>query len=255
MKARIDIDIEELLAGIPLFADLGPDSRGEISRECKIRELGKGAVIFREGDRPIAMYYLLQGQIKRSVCSQDGDEKVLDVYCPRQYFGEVELFSDRLYLSRAETTADSRVLQIGHRALAERVSNGSEIASRMLRSVANRLYALERDIVARRFQSTADRVLDYLCELASDDPSGETATLHLGISKQVLASHLDMTPETLSRTLRRLIDDEVVEVRGRLVQLNLRAVAERSAARSAFVAAPQPTPTHDARHGRIGRAP
>lgn len=253
MKARIDIDIEELLAGIQLFADLGPDIRAEISRGCNIRELGKGAVIFREGDRPVAMYYLLQGQIKRSVCSQDGDEKVLDVYCPRQYFGEVELFSERLYLSRAETTAESRVLLIGHRALAERVSNGSEIAARMLRAVANRLYALERDIVARRFQSTADRVLDYLCELAGDDLCGDTATLHLGISKQVLASHLDMTPETLSRTLRRLIDDDVVAVHGRLVQLNLRAVAERSAARSAFASEPRSAQPHTCA-GRIANA-
>lgn len=235
MDSRIDfdIDIEKTLSGIPLFAGLERAHRAAIAQQSALRKLDRGVVVFREGDRPQAMYYLLGGQIKRSFCSQDGDEKVLNVYRPGQCFGEVELFNERLYMSRAEATIESCILQIGQRIIAELVSADSLMAGRMLKAVSNRHYSLERDLVARRFNSSADRILDYFCELASDHNDGDTATLHLTVSKQVLASHLDMTPETLSRTLRRLIDEELVDVHGRLVQLNLRAVAQRTASRAA----------------------
>lgn len=234
MDSRIDfdIDIERTLSGIPLFVGLDHSDRTTIAQQSALRRLDRGAAVFREGDRPQAMYYLVAGQIKRSFCSPDGDEKVLNVYRPGQTFGEVELFNERLYMSRTEATVESRILQISQRIIAELVSANSLIAGRMLKAVSNRHYELERDLVARRFNSSADRILDYFCELASDHNDGDTATLHLTVSKQVLASHLDMTPETLSRTLRRLIDEELVDVRGRLVQLNLRAVAQRAASRT-----------------------
>ncbi len=217
-------DVPQLLSEITLFA--GADQRllQELAQYTIIRRLDKGAVIFREGDRPSAMYFLLGGQVKRSVCSPEGDEKVLDVYYPRQLFGDAEVLGGRLYMARAETTHDSCLLSISQKAVLNLVSENTGIAMRLLQSVALRHHTLERDIVSRRFQSTTDRVLEYLRDLTPEGDSGDTAELELRTSKQVLASHLDMTPETLSRNLRRLIDARLISVSGRRVTIDCRAV-------------------------------
>lgn len=215
----------DMLRKIPQFAEMDDSLRFELSQHCSLRRLEKGSVVFREGECPQALHYLVAGQVKRSVCNPDGDEKVIEVFRPRQLVGDAELFSERICQSRAEATCDGVLLSIGRDALFAVIAQRPEIALRLLKSLADRHYALEQDIVSRRFQSSADRVLDYLCERATEDARGDTALVHLGTSKRVMASHLDMSPETLSRSLRRLINAELISVQGRRVHIYLSALA------------------------------
>ena len=229
MDMTAQFDVPQLLTGITLFAGLDTSLLEDLAQHTTIRRVDKGVVIFREGDRPSALYFLLDGQVKRSVCSPEGDEKVLDVYYPRQLFGDAEVMSGRLCMACAEATHDSILLAISHKAVLALVSENIEVAMRLLQSIAQRHHALERDIVSRRFQNTTDRVLEYLCDLTNECDSVDTAEFELRTSKQVLASHLDMTPETLSRNLRRLIDARLISVSGRRVKIHRRAVANHLA--------------------------
>lgn len=214
----------DLLRSIATFRDLDDAVLTELSQHSVTRRLEKGSVVFREGERPQALHYLVAGQVKRSVCNTDGDEKVIEVFLPKHFIGDAELFSERLCRSRAEATCDGVLLSIGKEALLALVGRSPEIGLKLLKALADRHYMLEQDIVTRRFQSTADRVLDYLCDRVVES-DGETAIVNLGTSKQVMASHLDMSPETLSRNLRRLMDAELINVCGRRVRIHLRALA------------------------------
>lgn len=225
-------EIEKVIGDIALLEGISTAQRRNLARHCHIRTTCRGEAVFLEGERPRALYYLLSGQIKRSVCSQDGSEKVLEVHSSGEFFGEAELFSQRLYEVRAESTAPSELLQIGHAPVSDLLRQCPGIGFRMLQVVSLRHHELEHAVVSRRFQGTNERVLEYLCKLAGHKPEHGCITLSLDIPKQILASQLDMTPETLSRTLRRLSDDGLLSVRGRQVTLNLRAISRYGEATS-----------------------
>ena len=46
---------------------------------------------------------------------------------------------------------------------------------------------------------------------------GDEATVHLDLPRQVIASRLSITPETLSRLLRQLVDEGILTVEDRFI--------------------------------------
>jgi len=65
------------------------------------------------------------------------------------------------------------------------------------------------------FKDVPSRLARYLLDLAR----GKRMTVELPISKSQLASNLGTVSETLSRTLRKLSDDDIIRVDGRRVEI------------------------------------
>jgi CRP/FNR family transcriptional regulator len=65
------------------------------------------------------------------------------------------------------------------------------------------------------FKDVPARLARYLVELAGD----ERNVVDLPISKTQLASRLGTVSETLSRTLRKLSEDELIKVQGKTITI------------------------------------
>ena len=78
--------------------------------------------------------------------------------------------------------------------------------SRFLRQFANQIEDLT-------FKDVPSRLARYLMELSR----GTKQTVELPISKSQLASNLGTVSETLSRTFRKLSEDELISVAGKKV--------------------------------------
>jgi CRP-like cAMP-binding protein len=230
MAQRSPTELLKLLAEIPVFAGMSAAQLGEIAQSCQIRHLAKGERVFWEGDRPRAFYHLLEGQIKRAASSPEGGEKVLEILNPVQSFGAPELFGSRPYASFAEAVRPTVLLQIAKEAVLRVIERDPRLALAMLGALADRQAQLERDAAARHLQNRCERVMDYLLELAGTQlsPSADT-TVELATSKQLIAARLDLTPETLSRTLRTLSEAHLISVAGKRVTLH-RAQSRRASA-------------------------
>mgnify|MGYP006164983605 CR=1 FL=1 len=64
---------------------------------------------------------------------------------------------------------------------------------------------------------TMQRVIGYLLQVADSDVPSEIA---LPTSKQVIASRLNLTPETLSRIFHDLSDAGLISVQGKRITLH-----------------------------------
>lgn len=230
MAQQSPTELLQLLAEIPVFAGMSTAQLGEIAQSCQIRHLAKGERAFREGDRPRAFYHLLEGQIKRAASSPEGGEKVLEILNPVQSFGAPELFGTRPYVCFAEAVRPTVLLQIGKEPILRLIERDPRLALNMLGALADRQALLERDAAARQLQNRCERVMDYLLELAGTQLSTTAdTTLELATSKQLIAARLDLTPETLSRTLRTLSEAHLISVAGKRVTLH-RPLSKRAGA-------------------------
>ncbi|WP_217995029.1 Crp/Fnr family transcriptional regulator [Methylogaea oryzae] len=72
---------------------------------------------------------------------------------------------------------------------------------------------------AYSLHSSAQRVIGYLLEQCAEEGDGQ-AELSLPTSKQVVASHLNLKPETLSRIFHDLAEAGLITVSGKQITIH-----------------------------------
>jgi CRP-like cAMP-binding protein len=230
MQHHRNSEMLDALASIPLFAGIPARQLGEMARSTRRVGCDKGQTIFHVGDAARDLFFLLSGQVKRATFSVGGNEKVLELLGPGRCFGEAELFGPQRHASFAVAVEPSVLLCIGGDGLRRTLEAVPLLALRLIGTLAGRALAMESDASASHFRTGCQRVLDYLLtEVGAPlKAEGETA-LTLTTSKQLVASRIGITPETLSRALRDLSDAGMIVVAGRNIRLQNACINRRLA--------------------------
>ena len=97
------------------------------------------------------------------------------------------------------------------------IDQDSTFAHKLLAGMAIRLHGLIQDVETYSLRSSTQRVIGYLLQVADSDVPSEIA---LPTSKQVIASRLNLTPETLSRIFHDLSDAGLISVQGKRITLH-----------------------------------
>lgn len=208
------------LRQVPLFSELGDEDIARIARHSRERKLARGEVLFQRGDMPRGFFCVLRGQVKLAFSSAQGNEKVVEVIGAGQSFGEAVMFMERPYPVFAEALADSTLLAIGHDAILGQIDENPRFARKLLAGLSIRLHSLVRDVETYTLRSSMQRVIGYLLQLTPEDLNAGQCRIDLPTSKQVIASRLNLTPETLSRIFHDLAESGLITVAGRHITLN-----------------------------------
>ncbi len=207
------INIHDILANLPLFRQLGPEDIALLARGCHELRPQRGEIVFQKGDPSNGFYVVAHGQIKLAFPSAHGAEKVVEIIGPGQSFGEAVMFMEKPYPVFAQALADSLLLHISKQALFDAIERDSAFARKMLAGLSIRLHGLIQDVEAYTSLSGAQRLIGYL--LQQESGGHGALEVELPASKQVIASRLNLTPETFSRILHHLTEAGLIRVDGR----------------------------------------
>ncbi len=230
------LDIPQILSRLPLFLELSPEQLDHIATSAREKRLHKGEMLFQKGDAPRGFYLVVFGQIKLAFPSSQGNEKVINILGPRQSFGEAAMFMDRPYPVFAESLTDTLLLHIAKNVVFEQIERDALFARRMLAGLSMRLHALVQDVESYSLRSSTQRVIGFLLHNCEQMEEQEQRTDHakpaqaqkecgeitftLPTSKQVIASRLNLTPETLSRIFHDLAEARLISVHGKQITVH-----------------------------------
>lgn len=210
--------IPQILGHIPLFQSLPQDRLAFIGEHCREVHLNKGEHLFHRGDLPHGFYVVVFGQIKLQINSPSGDEKVVEIVPANHSFGEAVMFLQQPYPVTAVALTDALLLHISQETLDKLLLNDPLFSRRMLAGLSLRLRSLIHDVESYSMSSSAQRVIGYLLQLCPESEHDQMSIL-LPTSKLVIASRLNLTPETLSRVLSDLAHRQLIKVSGRNVEI------------------------------------
>lgn len=200
------------MASCQLFKQVEWQTIQLLAEDAKLSCLDRGQAVFQSGSSKTGLYVVKSGLVKLSILSPSGAERVIDVVTTGGTFGESILFSEQKTRLNAEMLAKGELIEIQQKAVKKAVKRCPSLASAMLQYLSTKICRLLSELENCCLRSARQRVVDYLLLLAHEQDGSRSAQLQLPASKGVTASLLDITPETFSRELNRLIGEGLIEV-------------------------------------------
>jgi len=208
------VKISSLLENLPLFGELSPAEIEVITQGTRAIQLARGDMLFQRGDPSNGFYVVVHGQIKLAMISPQGIEKVLELFGPEQSFGEALMFSEKPYPVHAHALTDCLVLHINKSVIFGCIDSDPTFSRKMLAGLSFRLHRMIDYVESFSLRSSSQRVIGYLLQ-SEDGQTGYDLHISFPANKNVIASNLNITPETFSRILNILSSKGLIEVNGK----------------------------------------
>lgn len=209
--------VMEVLGKLPLFNTVNSSILERIASNSNELHAPRGTTICRRGQPALGFHIVVTGQVKRSLRSSNGDEKIMEVIGEGQSFGEAAMFLEKPYLSDAETIVESSLLHIGRNALLAEIQSDPEFSKKVILSMSERLYRHVENLEICMLSSGVRRVIRYLLNHDSEDRFDGALHVTLATKKWIIASSLNLTQEHFSRILHALVRENLIQMDGRQV--------------------------------------
>ncbi|MCE5336188.1 MAG: Crp/Fnr family transcriptional regulator [Desulfobacteraceae bacterium] len=216
------------IAGALLFQGLPSKQLEELARISLDQRFDKGQSLFSEGGKAKGFYLLLSGRMKIYKLSLEGKEQILHIFGSGEIFGEVPVFAGGNYPASAEAIESSRVLFFPRGDFVRLIEREPSIALNMLAILSQRLRRFTHLIEDLSLKEVPARLAAYLIYLGGR--SADSENLELDITKAQLAGLLGTIPETLSRILAKMAQQQILAVEGRRITVLDRTALESLAA-------------------------
>ena len=172
-----------------------------------VRKIAEGQRLFRQGDRSTNLYIIQQGGFKNIRHVNNNKIATIQLLACGESLGETSLFFNT-YLSTAIAQVDSEVIAYPKEILLSAIAECPELLTDVLKLLCNRIYDLQLRLEWRDIKLSQDRILQYLKHQAFVNNS---QIVNFDFPLQAIASELGFVPETLSRALGKLEQEERIE--------------------------------------------
>jgi len=218
------------LAKAPMFSDIGENAQRLLAERAIATTYRKGQLIFQEGEQGDAVYIVVEGTVKISVVSPDGDEMLLTTLTPFDTFGELALLDGGPRSASAEALQETRVLSISREAFWVVLEADRKFVEKMFMSLGALLRRLTQRAADFVFLDLHGRVAKLLVDLAGDKSQpGDEVSLDLQLTQSDLASMVGGSRQSVNQILRSFEDRGYLEISGRHIVLkSLEALRRRA---------------------------
>jgi len=178
------------------------------------RSLARNGVLFRQGDKVTAIYFIEEGRLRLERRTFDGRLLFLGTTPAGEFFVAAALFSDTFHCD-AVATEPSRVRVYPKAMVLNSLRTDPASAMSFLADVAHQVIELRQRLELMKVRSAKERVMLYLD--FSAEPNRGAAVLRSQL--QDIASELGLTREVFYRTLANLEREGTIERAGSRILL------------------------------------
>ena len=214
------------------LSELDAEERRELEELGTVRRYRRGDVLFHQGDDAGAVLVLLDGHVKAAMMN-DGREVILAFPGPGELLGELSAVDGEPRSGTVRAVDDIEALVIPGSAFRAFLEHRPRIALVLLRSVAARLRAADRQRVDYAVNDVVVRVAGRLVELCDRFGAEDGAGIDVGLSitQDELAAWAGASREAVAKAMALLRTLGWVQTeRRRIIVLDLPALRRYAAA-------------------------
>jgi len=195
--------VDEVLRSAPLFRELDDEAASALRASMVEVQLGRGEVLFREGDTGDRVYVVIDGKVKLGRTSSDGRENLLAILGPGQMFGELSLFDPGPRSATVTAVTDTVLLSLANEDMLTWLTGRPEVARGLLLQLGQRLRRSNDTLADLVFSDVPGRVAKALLDLSTrfGVPSEEGVRVVHDLTQEELAQLVGASRETVNKAL------------------------------------------------------
>ena len=167
------------------------------------KKMPKGSILFYEKELPKSLTLLTEGLLKVYKTDPKNNEIVMHRFKPISLVAEMAVLEGLPYPASAIFETDGEVIQIDFERFKNEFLHDPDVAFVFFKSLSKKIRYLESVIALNIVLDSTSRLAKFIF-----DTNGEALTQY---KHYQLAEHLHMTPETLSRVFKKLLQLNLLE--------------------------------------------
>ena len=207
------MDLKNEISVFPIFASLDDAQLDRLASHAEVLRIPRKSLFFSEDNSAQGLHVLLSGQVKLFRLAEDGKEQTIFVFGPGEPFCLCSTFSDGRLPANLGALEDSRILFIRPAEYERMVREDPSILLTMMRVMSRRLKDAMDMIDSLSLKQVPSRLMAYF---ESRERDGRVT---LDLSQRELAKIIGITPEALSRTLRKMAENGDIRMDGNDIEL------------------------------------
>jgi len=194
---------------VPLFQNLDDEQMHAVDAITREKTFTDGQLIYYAGKLSGSLLVVHTGKVKIYRLDAEGEQQVIRILSPGEFTGELALFSKEPVQDFAQAIGECSLCMIDGEEMRKILVTYPLIALKITQELSRRLSQSDATLHSVAKGTAEQRLAGYLVGLAQ---KAQNNTIHLPVAKGIVASLLAMNQETLSRRLKVLEDEGVIEL-------------------------------------------
>lgn len=214
------MDKLQLLKRTALFSSLSAQDLSVVSTLFIEEEFEKDQYIFAEGDPPLWLCIVMDGNIKMVKHSPSGREMIIAIMSAGDVIGEVAVFDGGPYPATAQGMGKGSILKLAKKDFISLIRKYPSVAQEIIADLGRKLRAALNVARELRGERVERRIAMVLLKLAGKigTPSDKGIIFTISITRQDIADMVGSTIETTIRVISRFKKEGIVkDSKGRMI--------------------------------------
>jgi len=213
------VDTVQLLRKVSIFADLSPETLGDLAKRVWQKEADAGTVIVSQEDRGDQLFVIVSGKVKVVLYGETGREIILSILRGGDFFGEMSLLDRQPRSANVVAVEDSQLLGLDRDAFQTHLGAHPQTALAILAEMSRRLRHADEVIGNLALLDVYARVARTVRDLAQKqgEPVDGGLLIKERPTQQEIAGLIGTSRETVSRALNDFTRRGLLEMSGKQI--------------------------------------
>jgi CRP-like cAMP-binding protein len=184
-----------------LFQQISEEHYKELELIKKTVKLKKGEILYREGDRPKAVYGLVKGKIKIEQVNEEGSQRIVYVYSKDEYFGFRPLLSSQKHPVTAIALENCELHSFEGRKFLRIAKKSAQLSFNLL-EILSFEFSVWINLIATLSNKSAKEKIALILLILTEKYGGINGAGEITMSKADIARYAETSEETVVRVIK-----------------------------------------------------
>jgi len=183
-----------------------------VSNEREVYDFKKKDIVYTEGNKPKAVYYLVKGKVKVYKSNEDGKELITNIHTSGDFFGYNCVLENISHPETAKVLEDAEIMFIAVEDFISLLVNDTQVARQFIKIITKNILEKEQRLIGLAYNSLRKKVAYGLMQVYDKYKNDENNNGTLVISRENLAQLIGVATESLIRTLADFKTEKIVDI-------------------------------------------